>query len=383
MNIDILIPNFEDLGAQRVAINAANGLMAQHQVRVIVNQRKGPFSEYLDAAIEVVCLDELGLKIPKLQVLIRMLVYTFKVVQPDSVSISYAPIMNLTALVAKLFRGNSIIIQEHALLSAALKDHYAHGLVLRLVYRWVFLPAYRYADRFLAISRAIRDDLVDNFNLPRHFFRVIYNPLDTDKIREMAQAPLPEGVWRQRDYLLGVGRLADQKDFSRLIEIFSLVAKTFPQLDLVIVGKGEREQILRELVEYKQLTGRIHFAGFQSNPYTFMANAKAFCLTSLWEGLPQVLAEAMVCGTPVIAHRCPSGPDEMIVHAQTGWLVSYQDNQSFALAIQECLRDSTYAKKIAKQAGVVAMREYSIANYIKQLNDLIHQVRPFKTSCIE
>jgi hypothetical protein len=139
--------------------------MAQHQVRVIVNQRKGPFSEYLDAAIEVVCLDELGLKIPKLQVLIRMLVYTFKVVQPDSVSISYAPIMNLTALVAKLFRGNRIIIQEHALLSAALKDHYAHGLGLRLVYRWVFLPAYRYADRFLAISRAIRDDLVDNFTI--------------------------------------------------------------------------------------------------------------------------------------------------------------------------------------------------------------------------
>jgi glycosyltransferase involved in cell wall biosynthesis len=97
-------------------------------------------------------------------------------------------------------------------------------------------------------------------------------------------------------------------------------------------------------------------------------------LTSNWEGLPQVIAEAMICKTPVIANDCKSGPNEMIVNGTTGFLIPMEDDTFFVEDIIKLLSNKDLHQKISDTAYEFANFEYSIEqciiNYKEILNSL-------------
>jgi glycosyltransferase involved in cell wall biosynthesis len=376
MKIDILIPDFADFGAQRVAINAVNGLHGGHDVRLVVHSEVGPFRGYVAPGVEIVVLDEHAVALPKVRVLSRLLAYRC-LARRGSWVVAYSPMMNVAAIVAGLWRRDvRVAIQEHGLVSAVLEDRGAYGFWFSMAYRWLVLPGYRFADHFIVITEAIRDDLVGRFGFPPGFFSVLRNPLDLRGIGRLSREGLPRGPWEKRPYILGVGRICTQKDFSRLIGAFGRLAKGWPDVDLVIVGKGDEDE-MRKLADCARRTGvesRVHFAGFQKNPYVFMARAKVFCLTSLWEGLPQVLAEAMACGVPVVAHDCPSGPGEMIDNGKTGFVTPYQDEVSLVDKVEQCLRGGKRIERMVERARAWVREEYALEVYVKSLVGVLKRV---------
>lgn len=382
--IDILIPDFGDLGAQRVAINLANLLYTKNagDISFVVFHKEGPFQKYLNPEIKIIDIGKKVLNIPKLRVIFLLLAYAVSAKKRRvSLAISFSPITNYAGLLAKLFRGPKVIIQEHAFPSLFFKDKENLSPLYGFAFRHFLFRLYNNADKFVTITEAIKDDYVRNFRIRPELFRIIRNPVDTKKIRSMAEEDVPEFVFdKKKKYLIGVGRLSEQKNFSRLITAFAIVKQNLPEAELVILGRGPLEQELKTQARAIGLSNEIHFLGFQSNPYKFISRSDVFCLSSTWEGLPQVLAEAMICCVPIVANDCQSGPREMIKNGETGFLTEYGNTEEFAERITFILNNPILSKTLASSAHAFASKKYSTEKYVADYEDLISELVKKETS---
>lgn len=207
------------------------------------------------------------------------------------------------------------------------------GLAQRLVLR-VTKHLFASADAVIAVSRAAAEDLRKAVPKAASKIRCVYNPVVGPEIAE--QAKLPAGhPWLDNPELpvvLTAGRLIAEKDHVTLLHAFAKVTKRRPAR-LVILGEGPNRDKLLSVAAQLGLADWVDLPGFRTNPYAFMARARVFVLSSLFEGLPAVLIEAMACRTPVVSTDCPSGPGEILDGGKWGPLVPVGDSDAMAAAI--------------------------------------------------
>jgi glycosyltransferase involved in cell wall biosynthesis len=197
---------------------------------------------------------------------------------------------------------------------------------------------YPLADGIVAVSHGVAADLAAITHLPLERFTVIPNPVVSERLSGMAREAIGH-PWFQEGMppvFLGAGRLTRQKDFPTLIRAFALVRREVVSR-LVILGEGDDREALLELAESLGVHEDVDLPGFAVNPYPFMAKASVFVLSSIWEGSPNVLTEAMALGMPVVATDCPSGPREILGKGPSGALVPMGDASAMAEAMKERL----------------------------------------------
>lgn len=158
--------------------------------------------------------------------------------------------------------------------------------------------------RLIAVSSGVAVDLQERLALGTAL-EVIPNPFDFEQIREAARESCA-GV-PATPYVVHVGRFSAQKRHDLLLDAWQHLAT-----DRKLVLLTAPDEALRRLIEVRGLTERVVVAGFQANPYPWMAGADLLVLCSDHEGLPNVLIEALICGTPVVSTDCPSGPREIL-----------------------------------------------------------------------
>ena len=173
---------------------------------------------------------------------------------------------------------------------------------------------YRRADKVIAISGGVEKDLLENFKVPKEKLHVIYNPIDIKKIEKLASEEVDEelAVIFEKPTIVNVGRLTNQKAQWNLIRAFSKVAKENNDVNLAILGQGELKKPLEKLIEEYNLQDRVFLLGFQSNPFKYVKRSSMFVLSSLFEGLGNVVLEALACNVPIISTDCKSGPREIL-----------------------------------------------------------------------
>jgi len=130
--------------------------------------------------------------------------------------------------------------------------------------------------------------------------------------------------------VLGAGRLEPVKGFETLLRAFSRVARARPNSRLVVLGEGGMHDRLHSLADGLGVSDVASFPGYVENPYRFMHRASAFALSSVQEGLPSVLIEALACGCPVVATDCRVGPREILADGAYGRLVPVGDATALA-----------------------------------------------------
>jgi glycosyltransferase involved in cell wall biosynthesis len=197
---------------------------------------------------------------------------------------------------------------------------------------------YPWADGIVAVSQGVAADLLELTDLPPSKVRVLPNPVVTPELVECAAQPLDDPWFTAgaAPVVLGAGRLDQQKDFPTLIRAFAAV-RSKRAARLVILGEGPERARLESLVEELGIGEHVRLPGFVSNPFSYMARAAVFVLSSAWEGMPGVLIQAMACGAPVVATDCESGPREVLASGKYGRLVPVGDHAALAEAIAATL----------------------------------------------
>lgn len=197
---------------------------------------------------------------------------------------------------------------------------------------------YRWADTVVGVSQGVVDDLVRNVGISQKLVKVVYNPGITRELREKAEAPLDHPWFRAGEVpvVLAVGRLMKQKDFPTLLKAFAMVRRS-RRARLLILGDGPEREALQELAQVLSIEQDLCLPGFVENPYPHMKRASVFVLSSVWEGLPTVMTEALYCGAPIVATDCPSGPREILKGGDLGRLVPMRSPQALAAALEAAL----------------------------------------------
>lgn len=184
-----------------------------------------------------------------------------------------------------------------------------------------------YGDRpLIAVSEGVARDLKANLGL-RSRIEVIHNAFDFNAIRRAAR----EEFAAPRPYIIHVGRFSAQKRHDLLFDAWARV-----DTDRELVLLTAPDPGLEAMIAERGLAGRVRIAGFQTNPYPWIAHADLLVLCSDHEGLPNVLIEALICGTPAVSTDCPSGPREILA-AFPECLVPCGDADALATAIGRTL----------------------------------------------
>ena len=223
------------------------------------------------------------------------------------------------------------------------------------------------ADLILAPSRDVVDDAREITGMPPEKFRVIYNPVFRPEITELSREA-PEHSWLAEPgapVVIAAGKLKPQKDFETLLQAFALVREQ-RTARLIILGRGPGKQGLMELAAQLGVSDDFQLPGHVKNPYAWFSRASVFVLSSAWEGLPNVLIEALACGCPVISTDCPGGSSEILEEGRVGRLVPVGDAAGMARAIAETL-DSPPAKDMLLERA----RDFSYDKAISGYEDVL------------
>lgn len=266
-----------------------------------------------------------------------------------AVCLSFLSRSNFINVVAARFTGHRAVISERVNASSH-HPRTRSGRIALLLTRLL----YPRANRIICPSAGIGADLVENFSVPDSRNVVIPNPVDTLAIRKMSEAEMIAPT--QRPYIVAVGRLVPNKNFSMLLDAFS---KSGVDLDLVILGEGPLREALEQQRRALGLERRVHLPGFASNPFPVVRHASIYALPSSAEGFPNGLAEAITLGVPAISTNCLSGPSEIldgrdhldingVYHGRYGLLVPVDDAGAMAEALELMTDDGMRADYAAR-----------------------------------
>ncbi|MFO1430627.1 MAG: glycosyltransferase [Candidatus Competibacteraceae bacterium] len=295
--------------------------------------------------------------------------------QPD-VLFAATPYLNIVAVLARRLAGvtTRLVISERNNLSAKVVSRPGyHPIDWRRRYLSPLMQqAYLQADAIVAVSDGVADDLAERIAIPRLAITRIYNPTLLPDLPEKAKEPVDHPWFAPGNppVVLAVGRIGRQKDFGTLLRAFARVRATRPAR-LVILGattglgrKTEHVNMnkLLALAARLGISDDVALLGFVPNPFAYMARAAVLVLSSLHEGFPNVLVEALGCGCPVVSTNCPSGPAEILDNGRFGPLVPVGNDIAMAEAMGAVL-DRPLAKEQLRARAAVFSFDQAIDSY--------------------
>jgi len=172
---------------------------------------------------------------------------------------------------------------------------------------------YCHADKIVAVSKEIELEMKKKFRLEGDKITTIVNGYDCENIRRQADIR-PDGAaeTKGRPIVVTVGRLNEQKGQWHLVRAFARVIERIPDALLVVLGRGELENYLKKLIQANHLENHVALMGYCNNPFWYYKRADVFVLPSMYEGYPNVLAEAVCCGAACVSADFTSGAREIL-----------------------------------------------------------------------
>ena len=180
--------------------------------------------------------------------------------------------------------------------------------------------------------------------------------------------------FEKEKYLLAIGRLTRQKNFSLLINFFKLIHDNEKDFKLVIVGVGEEENKLRKMTKKYRLENKVIFVGYKKNVFKYLFNSKLFILTSKWEDPGFVLIEAGACRAPILSSNCPNGPKEFLNDGRGGYLFLNNNINDLKLKYEKFKNDTFVEKKNKKITTLKESKKYTIFRHTQKLSAILKNI---------
>ncbi len=328
--IVFLLPNLEAGGAERVTLNIIEQLdRNKFDIYLILVNSEGELSHFLPNNITII---DLGLK-RTLFSLPKFFLHCLKI-KPDILFSS----LNRTNIIALLssfgLRNTKVIIREPNMPSKQ------YEMLPKLTMYLVKL-LYSRAFKVIAQTDEMKDEIIGYYNVPKQKTLTMINPLNTNLI----DALIKDGnsPYDSKDLnMLAIGSLIERKGFDILLKSMKIVVEEFPSCKLYILGKGIDMMKLIDLTKKLDLGRNVIFEGFQENPYLYLNNADLFILSSLVEGLPNVVLESLYLNTKVVVTDCVPYISRLVKNSYLGEVAKVNDVDDLAEKIVIALKQKDY-----------------------------------------
>jgi glycosyltransferase involved in cell wall biosynthesis len=354
-------------GAERVLINIINHMdQTRNKITLIIFEDKIEFKDEIKNWNSIVCLNKRSpFDFFKIILQLRKHIQNFK---PEVVVsfLFYASIVTVLSVLGLKTVKKIVIREGNTLPEYLLAERFSYLKKCLIKY------TYKKASYIIAVSKGVKYSLIKELSLPYEKVKIVYNPVPLDEIESSTHYEIRHPFFESKNshIVIGSGRLVAQKRFDRLIRAFSLLLKNEENARLIILGKGPLKAELEELAINLGIDNCIDLVGFQSNPYSWLAKADTFVLSSDYEGFPMTLLEAMACGVPIVSVDCPSGPSELIENGKNGILVQQNDEMALAEGMINLLKNERLRKRFSIE-GKKRILNFRIEKIMKQYESLI------------
>jgi glycosyltransferase involved in cell wall biosynthesis len=352
-------------GAARTLLNIINNLNRERFQPVLVTLNyNGSYESELKDDVTFIKLDTKRLS--------RSIFKLASIIRKENIDLVFStiPRVNTIATLATFcsFTKCKNVVREADNLGGTFKEN-TQLLFFGLVYRM--------SSQVVSLSEGVKENLVSKYKLSRKRIKVIYNPVDLEKISVLKSEELDgshDNIFRQGGkVILTAGRLVAQKDQATLIEAFRMLQKEV-QSSLIILGEGPLKQDLEQQINSAGLSGKVHFLGFQKNPYKFISRADLFVLSSQHEGFSHVIAESIASGTIVVSTDCKSGPAEVLEGGKYGFLCEVGNSQEMSGKIIEALTLPEPEKQSMIKAGIQRAGTFDAKVIVKEYEAVFNEV---------
>lgn len=290
-----------------------------------------------------------------------------KIIEQETPDICFAPgiftnFILLDSLKSINYQGKIIIRESNYISLRNLPDNFYKNFL-----------EYNRCHKIVSLTKGMKKD-ISKYGVKSSKIVLINNIVDVSDVVNQSKLTVENKEFQKikNRKIIHVGRLEEQKNQRLLLDSFKLVLNHVNDVDLVIIGKGSKEKELKEYVEQLGIKQRVHFFGFQDNPYYFIKNSDLLVLSSLYEGLPHILLETMALKIPIVSTDCKTGPRDIFGRNKYGYLVKNNDARKLSLKIISLL---TNEKKLNQKLVKAYERvfEYDVNYVVKEYEKLFKQ----------
>ena len=226
--------------------------------------------------------------------------------------------------------------------------------------------AYSKFDEVLCVSQTVKEGVEKKYNVKNA--RVLYNPISREKILKLSNEEIDDIKFSSKFKLISVGRLSEQKGYNRLLRIFKKLKNDGLDIELILVGNGNKYNELNEYIVENKLEKDVTLLGFRENPYKYVRASDLFICSSISEGFSLVIGEAMAIGVPIVSVDCP-GPNEVLGFGKYGKLVNNNEEDLYN-GIKEMINNRALYKKYKNKANERG-KMFSINKFINKVESIL------------
>lgn len=346
------LPNLNQGGAEKVIATLANELNREKfKITIVLFEKEGHFLNALKEDVEI-----LELNTSRIRFSIFKIIPLIRKHKPEIAFFGWGEIAAFIAPFIPFFKRTKFIARETNVVSK-----HVTRKEIRFFYRF-----YNNFHGIIAQSDDMQNDLVNHWKVNPKKIIKINNPVDVEWIQN--QMKLEEKIFSgELKNVVSIGNLSERKGFDLLLRVFSHLKQE--KIQLHILGDGADKE---KLIQQKEELGleKVNFIGIKKNPYPYLYQADLFILSSRYEGFPNVLLEAGVCGTYALANNCPGGINEIIEEGINGEICSIENSELFAERIKILLNEKHDEEKIQNSINRRFSKEIIINQYDKILSQI-------------
>lgn len=387
IRLAVVIPTLEGGGTQRMVAELLHGFPTHFDVHLVLCQYRVAYSIPRHVTIHllhsahspnhsiIIKLWRLGRRVFSLRSVLRSGHY--------DVILSFLDMNNVVTFLAnRLVSRRAPLLLVEQLVGEEFLRYERHRRRTNWLWMLSLRFAYQRASLVIVLSATMQRYVREVIGVDRET-EIIYNGVNSERFFSNGGvvAGLDERYSSARVRLLHVGRLCDQKNQEFLIRLFPRILECVPEAELFIVGVGENERPLRDVISRLALDGRVHLLGWKDNVADYMRLADVFLLCSNYESFGNVIPEALACGVPVVTTGCSGVIFEILENGRYGAIVPVGDASGYLRAVLETLGRYGRNPGLKEEIAAYVESRFGMVEIKKRYIELILQMTDGATSC--
>ena len=342
--IAVILPNLNNGGAERSHIYIANEwIKLGYQVVFVLMEKKGNLIPLISKEIQIINLKQNRLR--------NIIFPLTKLLYQNKFDIIVAPMWPITIISTiswylSLKKGKLFLVDHNPIIKKWANDF---NLSWSLV-KFSIKLTYNRVSGIIPVSSGIKDDILKIIVIKKHKLQVIYNPINNNSIHYKKSQNEKIKLFGNLKYnVVSTGSLKKSKDYITLINAVNFLINKNIEINLNIIGEGKEKENLDKLIKKNNLSRNIKLLGYIEDPFPYLVNADLYVNSSIYDGLPLSMIEALVSRIPIVSTDCESGPREILKNGKYGRLVPVNDYKSLAYEIENVLIKKTSIEKVTEE----------------------------------